>query len=33
MDGHLLHVDEIDGPRVARVVVTDKDVAGTQEGS
>jgi hypothetical protein len=25
MDGHLLRVDETDGPRVARVVVTERD--------
>ena len=25
MDGHLLRVDEIDGPRVARVIVTEND--------
>ena len=25
MDGHVLRVDEIDGPRVARVVVTERD--------
>ncbi len=29
MDGHLLRVDEIDGPRVARVAVKNKDVAET----
>ncbi len=33
MDGHLLRVDEIDGPRVARVVVTDRDGARTEESS
>ncbi|HEV2094596.1 MAG TPA: hemolysin family protein [Rubrobacter sp.] len=30
MDGHLLRVDETDGPRVARVVVTDKAAAETE---
>ncbi len=25
MDGHLLRVDEIDGPRVAKVIVTETD--------
>jgi Mg2+/Co2+ transporter CorC len=25
MDGHLLRVDETDGPRVARVVVTERE--------
>jgi len=29
MDGHLLRVDEIDGPRLARVVVTDREDAQT----
>ena len=32
MDGHLLRVDETDGPRVARVVVTEKGGAGSEEG-
>ena len=29
VDGHLLRVDEIDGPRVAKVVVTAKDDTDT----
>ena len=34
MDGHLLRVDETDGPRVARVVVTERDKdAESQEKS
>jgi CBS domain containing-hemolysin-like protein len=33
MNGHLLRVDEIDGPRVARVVVTERDDAETEERS
>jgi hypothetical protein len=34
MDGHVLRVDEIDGPRVARVVVTERDdEAETEERS
>ena len=32
LDGHVLRVDEIDGPRVARVIVTERDDAAT-EGS
>ncbi|WP_228282274.1 hemolysin family protein [Rubrobacter tropicus] len=32
IDGHLLRVDEIDGPRVAKVVVTENGGAETNEG-
>jgi CBS domain containing-hemolysin-like protein len=33
VDGHLLRVDEIDGPRVAKVVVTARGDAEMEEGS